>query len=423
MREGTALDIRETVFNQLFEKKVKRHTNSTDRALVEVSILVKNEALKSNFDNLYRKYKPKHSYADFINECIVHAWHAIRSFEVRDEGSWEGILEGTDKPNIGRLITYIKLTVRMEIIKFQNEDVKYTRGEVDGVKGQHVSLKFNMNSLDSILVSANGADSSLVDVIGADSAFWGIEDVEYKTNHFVQWFQENKERFLYSSQIKFLDDLAKAQKVEGYTTNDVYQITGTAGHKVNTKLRRIEATILKHWTKENPNGQKTLLQLEKEEELALWSDFTALLDEDPADQNRMMSEWLLENFETEKVANMVYDHVTTDESILITRLVNGKNIGAVNSSILYKVVSKIEDRINQLEGFNTEVVGVYKEENENLKEYAAKKSKWDKQPTFVYDQSGELVKEIPYAEVARKNNIIIIQPNGLHIATDGQQLV
>lgn len=417
------MELKEQVFNQLFEKKVKRHTNSTDKAFVEVSIQVNNQALKNNFDNLYKKYKPKHSYPDFINECIVHSWTAIQRFEVKDSGSWEGILDGTDKLNIGRLITNIQLTVRMEIIKFQNEDVKYTRGEVDGVKGQHVSMKFNMNSLDSILVSADGADSSLVDVIGADANFWGIEDVEYKTNHFVRWFNENKERILYSSQVKFLNDLAKCQKIEGYTENDVYEVTGTPSYKVNGKLKRIETTILRYWEQENPAGQKTLLQLEKEEELALWDDLMSLLDEDPANQNEMMSEWLLDNFENDKVANMVYDNVNEAESIEVTRLVNGKDLGVISATILYKVIDKVEARINQLKAFNTEVKHVHKPVNNKVKQYKDKLEKWNKSDTFVYNKEGELINKLPFKETVRKNNIIIIQPNGLHIATSGQQLV
>lgn len=416
------MDFKEELFNQLFEKKVKKHETSQEGSYVDVSIQVNNQALKSNFDNLYRKYKPQHSYSDFINECILHSWHAIQRFEIKDGGNWNGILDGTDLANIGRLITNIKITVKHEIIKFQNQDVKYTRGEVDGVKGQHVSLKFNMNSLDSILVSADGADSSLVDVIGADSAFWGIENIEYKTNHFVQWFKANKERFLYKSQIQFLDDLAKAQKAEGYTSNDVYQITGTAGHKVNTKLRRIEATILKHWVEENPAGQKSLLQLEKEEEMALWADLMELMNEDPANQNEMMSEWLLDNFDNEKVANTVYDNVDVEESIAVTRLVNGKDQGQIKGSILYKVIKKVEKRVEQLEAFNPIIEPVSKPLDVKAKEYDAKKAEWNKPITFVYNAKGEIIKELPFKEKVKKNNIIIIQPTGNHIATSGQMV-
>ncbi|MGB3160371.1 MAG: hypothetical protein WBA84_03895 [Carnobacterium sp.] len=414
------MDLKEELFNQLFEKKVKRHATSQDGAYVDVSIRINNKALKSNFDNLYKKYKPKHSYSDFINECILHSWHAIQRFEIRDDGNWEEIIAGTDKANIGRLINNIKISVKFEIIKFQNQDVKYTRGTVDGEKGQHVSLKFNMNSLDSILVSADGTDSSLVDVIGADSAFWGIENVEYKANHFIKWFNENKERILYKSQINFLDDLPKAMSVEGYTPDDVYKITGTASHKVNTKLRRIESTILKVWLKENPLGQKSLLQMEKEEELALWADLMVLMNEDPSNQNEMMSEWLLAHFDNEKVANIIYDNANVEESITVTRLFKGKNESAIKGSVLYKVMAKVESRIDKLEAFNPVIKAVSKPINTKAKEYLAKKSSWDKSDTFVYDRQGELIKKLPFKETTRKNNIIIIQPNGNQIATSGQ---
>lgn len=413
-------DKKEEFFNTLFEKQVTKYQQSTNGQFVGVKIICNNPALDYLFNKLYRDYKVKESYLDFTSECIYWSYVAIMRFDIKDEGIWSAIIEGTDKANMGRLITNIKTTVKHEIYRYVNDGAKFTRGTVGDKTNQHVVLKFDMKSLDALLTS-DGEQGTIVDLISEEQNFFHSYDLaEYQVSHFAKWFRESKERILAPSQVIFLAQLEKARKVEGYTIPDIESVMGMTSSAVNSRLRRIKNRIARIWLLENQNGAKNRLQITVESELELWQPLLDILDsEDLINQNQMVSEWILANVDNQKVTNMLYDPLTEAESINVTKVIKGSKkdhpAGRLPSSILYVFTTGVLNRIEELKNTNTTVTAVTKVPNYSMKMYDMQKKEWNNAPVKVYDLEGNFLREEKQKAPKPKMNIQLVLPSGAHL--------
>ena len=269
-----------------------------------------------------------------MTECIYWSYVAIQRFKI-DSGSWEGIISGADKKNIGKLFRNIKITLENEIIKFVNENVIYTTE-----KRKHVRFKFEFNSLDEIILGIDDQEGELNNFISEDNKFWSTNYKYYQT-FFQKWFLKNRDRILCKTQVRLLDNLAKCYHVKGknsYTSEDCYEYTGVPSHKINTKLRDIKKRVLKAWEVENPLGHKSVLQMEKEHEIGLWNGLLDIVEsEDWKTQNQTISNWIINHLNESKVVNLIYDHLVCDDCISIVDVFNGKR-KQIPAKTLYKIV-------------------------------------------------------------------------------------
>lgn len=417
--------LKEQYFEGLFEERVKRYETETNGKFVDVVMVCNNKSLEVFFNRLYKKYKVKHSYNDFMNECIHWSYFAIQRFHIRDEGSWEEMMEGTDKANIGRLVNNIKTTVENEIIRFVNDGVKFTRGEVDGEKGQHMKIKVNFSSLDAVLMGADGDTTTLVNMVSDEQGFWGVNG-NYKMNHFMEWFKENRQRVLTKSQNQLLDNLSKcSHEKDGYTENDLEEYIGFNPRKISYYMDRIKNRTLKAWEKENPLGEKTQLEMMREKEIKLWTELMELVyvDEDEvAGQNKAISDWIIANFDNEKVSNIIYDNMSQEECIAVVHAYHTKGEQtAIPSKVIYKFVSFVEDRLNYLQVMDTSSTKI-KPNPENKKkniERANYRKQFIEQPCYVYDKEGNLLRiEAWKPYKAKKNDVKEILPTGIEVVEE-----
>ncbi len=385
----------------------------------------KNESLNRFFMKLYNKYKGKLAKKDFIAECMSFSYMAILKFECENYECWKGILKGTNSKDIGKLITYIKKTVKNKIYEFVvNDDVKFTRGMVEGEKGQHIMLRLNLTSIDSYVNGDDGSKVALMDLLGSDSNLFAQYD-GYCWNFFIKWFKQNKDRILTKTQIKFLDDLTLCyhEKGDNYTKDDVYEVTGTPSSKKNTKLKKIEARVLKIWEKENPMGKKTLLQMQKEEELVMWEGLMKIVYGDDVDlfgQNRLVSDWFVSHLDEEAVWKLVFDLLDDNECRNVVNAYKYKRL-VIEYNILYKLFEAVEARIDELLAYEVQAVEFFKRDcekgNWNLDahlEYEQNLKIFREQPCFVYDLEGNFVR-IEGMKAKRELNIIEMQPTGTEV--------
>lgn len=408
---------KELYFEGLFTQQVKKYATETDGKFVDVVIVCTNKSLEIFFNKLYSKYKVKHSYNDFMNECIYWSYFSIQRFQIRDEGTWEGMIDGTDKPNIGRLISNIKTTVENEIIRFMNEKVLYTTKRTDGVK-EHDRLVVNTTSLDTVLANSEGGTETLLNMISSEMNFWSVKD-GYKLNHFLEWFNEHKERILTKSQVQYLNNMAKAQHLgDGYTENDVAEVTGVSDTNRSTYTKRIKERVLKAWEKENPMGQKTQLQMMKEKEIELYTPLIDLIYvEETAGQNKAISDWFIANLDNEKVNNLVYDNTAKEESIAVTHAyVNKGDQIVIPSKVLYKLVALVEKRLDYLQVMDTTSTPIQSNPVNKKKniERANKRKEFIEQPCYVYDKEGNLLRIEAWKPFNEKvNGVNEVLPTGI----------
>ena len=411
--------LKEEFFNTLFEQQVKRYTNSIDKKNLEISVICSNPALTKYFSKLFKKYKINHTYADYMNECIFWTYRAIQRFEVKDEGSWEAMIAGTDKPNIGRVINNIKTTVGFEIYKFANGDAKFTMGKVNNGENGHITLKMEMNSLDSLL--EEGSESgNLLDILSEENSMWSSKEEQYSLSYFAEWFEANKKSILTASQLKLLADLKKCRKIEGYTTDDVYEVTGVESFRINTKLKKMATRVEKAWSKENPLNFKNRLEMQRDKELLIWKEVIALVEdeEDLHSQNLRLTNYFMNNYETEKVANLVVDNLMGEDIILFNRIY--KNRGTIQialpAKVLYKLINAVEGRIATLNKMDCHV-GTAPLKTKKTPPVASKV-----QPCVVYDFNGMFLRmEDGKPEKQSKTTILYVLPNGVQVPLGNQE--
>ena len=407
----------EKYFNTLFESQVIKHVQSRDGQFVSTKIICNNPALDSLFKKLYKDYKVKEAFNDFYSECIYWSWVACMKFEIKDGKSWSGVFEGTDKANIGRLIRNIQITVKNEIYRYINSGAKFTRGTVDGVKNQHVTLKFDISSLDA-LISSDANEGTIVDLIGEEQNFFKTIDLaEYQISYFAQWFRKNKATILESSQLIFLNQLEKVRKVEGYTINDTEEVLGMSNSAVNSRLRRIKSRIATTYLKENPEGHLNRLQMTIADEMELFAPVIDIVEgDDLLRQNELLADWILQNVEIQKVANMLYDNLDQEQSIELTKAIKKAPGGQkLSPSIIYTFINEVEKRLEELKNTNTTVTPLSKAPNYISKAYEAKKKDLDNAPVVVFDLEGNLIRLESVKPKKRKANIQFVLPNGMHL--------
>lgn len=413
---------REELFNNLFQNRVVNVYNSNENLGVKTVLECSEPRIVAHMDKLYKKYKHiLQGKSDFNSEYMLWAWRAIERFEIREEseGTWAQLVAGTANPALlGKLIKNIKTTTEHEIYRYANPTAKFTRGEVDGVKGQHITLKIQIESLDNLLFSED--NTTLEDFMtDEDSIFSQNDNDKYYITYFHKWFKEHKHRIITKSQLKLLEDLDKCKKVEGYTTNDIQKYTGVPSNKINARLKRIQVRVLKAWEKEKPT-MKNRLEIERDNKIELLAEFQAIVKDDSNldTQNLRLTNWLKRTYNTTLIMDML-DEVMTLEETKATNRVFQTGEGQIPAVVLYKFSDRVDKEMHKLKTSDYKVIPVSKEFNTKAQE-ARNKELIGKNPlTYVY-KDGEFQRVELTPEKKRKNNIVYILPSGLRVGTSGK---
>lgn len=255
---------KEIIFNQLFEMKVKYYKSPRDGKYCDTEVTCKNKSLNHYIRQTYNKYRGySGAYSNFFNEAVLIAYKAIQKFEPLDGvNSYEGIVRGTDELNRNRLINYIKLSIKYNIIKQVNPELKYTTRTNDEGEKKHVAYKLSYESLDEVInPDSEDGPITLGDTLTeSDSLFSSqSEDYAYKNNHFIQWFKDNKEEILVESQLRFLADIESSQSVGGMSPEDLMDKHGPVG-EFNRKLSRLGQRVEKRYKEEFPHLEEESIE-------------------------------------------------------------------------------------------------------------------------------------------------------------------
>ena len=406
------------LYSQLFQTRVIKVRNNWENVGVKVILECTDQRLVAHMNKLYKKYKRAlQSKADFNSEYMLWAWRAIERFEINDPGeSWAQLLNGNSPVLLGKVIKNIKRTTEHEIYRYANPDAKFTRGEVDGVKGQHITLKLQIESLDGLLFSNDGEGSSTLEdfITEEDSLFGNNITEQYYINYFSKWFNENKERILVKSQLELLENLNKCRKVEGYTINDVQEYTGVPSNKINTRLKRIQHRVLKAWELEKPVF-KNRLELERDSKIELLSEFVAIANDDSNldTQNLRLTNWLKRTFNTTLVMDMLDEIMTKEETILTNRVLQGGS-GQIPSTVLYKLLSRVEEALDKLKQADCSTKPVIKKKDPLIQERENNRKIQQQGLVYVYqgDEFDKIIVDVPKR---KKNNIVYVLPSGLQV--------
>lgn len=410
------------LFNQLFTTKVTRFKNNKNGMGVSTGIECNNPVLKAHMTKLFNKYKSNiGNRNDFDSEYLYWAWRSINRFEIRDtsEGTWEDLLENNCPALLGKIIKNIKTTTDNEIYRYSNPNAKFTRGTVEGKKGQHVTLKIQIDSLDSVLFTEDA--TTMEDFITEEDSIFGNNIThEYYITYFHNWFNEYKDKILTKSQLKLLEDLNKCKKVEGYTVNDIEAYTGVPSNKINARLNRIQNRITRAWEKAKPIP-KNRLELERDNQMELLSEYIAIANDDANldTQNLRLTNWLKREFNVTLIMDMLDEVMVGEEVKNTNRVLQGKE-GQIPSTVLYKFLTRAEKRLEQLMKMDCATKKVTKQINKQNQEYKNRLKAWSTPVTYVLDSEGEFKRLEVSEQKPRKMNIIYVLPNGIQVPTDGQ---
>jgi len=236
---------KEQLFNQWFVLEVRKRPSAGKS--FETQIQCEQHALDMHFENLYQKYKSRMNHDDFLSECVYWAYQALDKFTLLD-GTWDGLVDGTDKKNIGRLINYIKTTVQSNAIRFANPNTRFTTRNIGG-KRKNAKIVFTYTSLDALITAEDGTQTALVEFMDNNSNLFKNSHTEQQMSEFTEWFQANKHTFLKKSYIALLDNLPRALNEVDNTFNAelLKKEAGIRSNHLNYYLDKIKLKTMEAW--------------------------------------------------------------------------------------------------------------------------------------------------------------------------------
>ena len=371
---------KETFLNQLFTTKTVRGENGK---LADTRLEVTNEELNTHFNKLYKKYADLYEYdkSAFMTDAIFFTNEAVQSFELKDGNTWEGILDGSDKVSIDKLLGSIKKYVKHGIPKLHFRGFTTTRAVTheDGTKERvQAIVTIKMDSTDRLMQTSeedNGCERQL------DSAtnFWGVTD-STKTV-FAQWFDENKGRILTASQMELLDKLNEVQYFQAKEVLTSAELSAELGgmnpEHVNIKLGRIASRIAKKWEKERNVSDKTFLEARLENSINVLETGLELFDDG---MHETFSDFVKENIDSVSFENVVDELERVDNLAINASL---KNDTPIPHNTLHRVA---ELMVAELEVLKVEL------ENERVaKQSLVKQTHVVKEKTYTPAQCGKTI--------------------------------
>ena len=311
-----------------------------------------NNQLNKYYELLCNIYPSKYVRRNFMGECIAYTYEAIIGFDVLDGNGWSGILDGTDKANIKRLVKHIKKTVKFKILReIINYDKQYTKRNIDDKKEQHVVVKLNIRSLDNVVLDCEGQETTLNKIVSDDQRFVFNKD-GHTFEFFKEWLDENKDRVLSNLQLKYLSSGLYERKMHN----------------------RICDKLLRELEKENPfqlNGRnKTIQQIQKEKEINYWTQLMDIIYSENENQNSKISNWIISNIDNDYVSDIVYSMDNEDVRHIVSVYASSSDSNSsidcnyICSKVLYRFYNLVEDRLDQLMLLDVDSVKFYKKDDE-----------------------------------------------------------
>lgn len=278
---------KEILFNEWFTTEVRMKASASKS--FDTCIRINQHALRSHFENLYQKYKSRMNYDDFISECIYWAYVALDKFTLLD-GDWDGILDGTDKKNMGKLITYIKSTVQSNAIRFANPNTRFTTRNIGG-KRQNAKIVLTYTSLDTLITNEDGSQTALVEFMEDNANLFGNPAARYHMSAFVEWFHANKHTFLKKNQLLLLENLPRALNENDNTFNGelLRKEAKIRGNHVNYYLDNIKLRTMEAW-EASKKEQRTMLNTMTKQSKKLKGYLTLIDQEETTDLEAQ--EWI-----------------------------------------------------------------------------------------------------------------------------------
>lgn len=185
-------------------------------------------------------------------ECMYWTFDALHKFELQDSSdSWEGLVDGTDNKNLGRLINYVKSTVSAMAMDFVNPNSLQTSRTIDGEK-TYIRMVFRYSSIDAPTPLGKDSESSLADLLGEDSNLFVRRNAKYQMSEFEEWFLAEHKNFLTKRQSELISVLPRTLNDGEFSFNgDLLKSEAKINHRKNLThlLNRIRETTKTEWEK------------------------------------------------------------------------------------------------------------------------------------------------------------------------------
>lgn len=415
-------NVKEEVFNSLFEKRVVEYPLSKQGQTVNAYLSFKDGRLANHFEALKNKYGFKRNWLDLQSEYIYQAWEAIQRFEPDTPESWQGILDRTNEHETNKLIKYIKQTVTHKIYEYANPEAFRTTTTQNG-KRIHYTLVAEFESLDNLLTNPDENYINNFYQMTDENNLFNTTMYYYYITHFQKWYEENKEDILAPSQLEFLDNLRRCANKPFLTAEDFEKETGTKWADYSRRIRRIENRIEKAWHKRRPHKQSRK-QLYNAPRVTFFQEYIDIVNKDTAlqAQNLELTNHLIKGMNTadveHEVFKLIHDTLKGEELVTFNRLLktnNHRNV-PLPGKLLYRITALAEKRLNHY----------IAEQNSPAPENSIKKApvrhKKTKKysPVITYNKDGKVIKT-EYKLTKQKTqhkNIFYLLPSGIAVQKD-----
>jgi hypothetical protein len=343
--------------------------------------------------------------SELMGSAVTISWIALHDFKLADGADWNAVIDGRDRLNLNRIVKAIVTKIEHVLPVEANPN---TKRMYDPETGGKMYVTINFDSIDRPMYDENG---EVVGSVGDEvSESYFAPQGPTLSNPFVDWFRENRRDFLTRTQNDFIDRMSSMTLVKDtdyVEDNDFESIAGMKPRDLDRIKKRIRERTLKAWDEYRADKpQVTRRGEEIVNRVVDWAEFIAIAESDDnlADQNVMLSNWIKRNAsddDVEDVTDLIYDTLAGDRSATRTfvSFMKGER-ESIEAPVLYRIYEAIVDKVVRLKSEFDSLATVESTQQpinrEARKANAERKRKYreftEEQTCTVYNREGTLVR-------------------------------
>lgn len=414
--------------NEFFitEKRNYHKDNKFINKLVDVRYEPKENIPRTLIFTLFNQYKFtfNNDWDEFISVVMSIVADAVGDYVPKLKNfDWTALNESESRSNL-HLKTHITNRLKQRLVDASRREQGQTYGQVTVNEGgkkvkYRTIIDKQEESTDAVIDDGEKNKTSMINTLENDNKY-GYQHSLYYPNHFLQYFRKNQNNkgFLTKNQNEYLEIMPKFLHQDGSSYTLPYNHDPTQYYNENRRTsnrRAIKNKVFKLYTQDYANGDEiTFLQMKKEADLSLLNELIHIVYESEYDHvselNEYISNWVHEQLNNDSntiLSNLLHDELETNEMIqLNTILHNGLTLG---NRLIYEIVELVENKIEQLEQFDTTVKqekvastsNWTKDDHQKYRDYL---HSFKKQPTKVYDlKTGKLIRKEKYVPYNKRN--------------------
>lgn len=335
-----------------------------------------NKKLHNDWSKFYKPWRQIDLEEYMAQAAVITQETVINFLHTQKDFNWDGLLED-DRSVLNIIFSVINRAIHSDMQKFsqwmQQQQVT-TRTETTGGK-KEISYEYTSigdDSTDELTTGAGEEETKLIELLTNETNLYAVSDDE-RLDHFIKFFEDKKRYFLTENQYHTWEIICATEHIPGgagYTENDREIVYGINRSKAFRTRESVEKRAIEAYAEVYPELVKqeefySRIEIRKNQEKQILQMFIGIVDDEkiePEDMNKKLSQFILERLDKNPfIFNLVYKNLRGKDLFNVT---DGLKSGVIKGVTLYKLIDIAQEKLKELERFNTTVREFYRKDDE-----------------------------------------------------------